>query len=62
MPSTQPPCDSLRSSQLTSNAVVEGRFKDASYYYSLLGTEMLKGIKLTKDLKKNEKVRSEATS
>jgi len=41
--------------ELTSNAVVEGRFKDASYYYSLLGTEILKGMKLTKDLKKNEK-------
>ena len=41
--------------ELTSNAVVEGRFKDASYYYSLLGTEILKGIKLTKDMKKNQK-------
>ncbi|GMI36406.1 hypothetical protein TrRE_jg11942 [Triparma retinervis] len=41
--------------ELTNNAVTEGRFKDAAYYYFLLGTETLKGVKLGKDLKKNER-------
>ena len=40
---------------LTNNAITEGRFKDAAYYFFLLGTETLKGMKLTADLKRNKK-------
>jgi intraflagellar transport protein 122 len=41
---------------LTYNAVVEGRFKDAAYYYFLLGNEVLKNIKTgVADAKKNER-------
>ena len=33
--------------ELTNNAVKEGRFKDAAYYFYLLGTEVLKGTKFS---------------
>ena len=41
--------------ELTINAVKEGRFKDAAYYYYLLGTEVLKGTKFSaSDVRGNE--------
>ena len=39
--------------ELTLNAVREGRFKDAAYYYFLLGTEVLKSTTFTNNVKEN---------
>ena len=41
---------------LTNNAVMEGRFKDAAYYFYLLGVEVLKSVRSNpNESKKNEK-------
>jgi intraflagellar transport protein 122 len=52
----QPELSQRMMEDLTNNAVMEGRFKDAAYYYYLLGTEILKSISTDpRQQKKNDK-------
>jgi len=46
--------------QLTDNAVKEGRFKDAAYYYYLLGVECLRTIEMAEESKTKENVKQKA--
>jgi len=46
--------------QLTDNAVKEGRFKDAAYYYWLLGMECLRTIEMSEESKTKENIKQKA--